>query len=68
VKLFAHPSCNAAGATLLPPFQRGKGGPGGWWILDEPELHFVRDTVVVVPDLAGWRRGRDARHPERPSL
>jgi Uma2 family endonuclease len=35
------------------PFQRGRGGPGGWLILDEPELHFGGD--VVVPDLAGWR-------------
>ncbi|MGY6216132.1 Uma2 family endonuclease [Methylolobus aquaticus] len=40
------------------PFGFGRGGPGGWWILPEPELHFVRDTEVVVPDLAGWRRER----------
>ena len=32
------------------------GGPGGWWILDEPELHLGED--VLVPDLAGWRRPR----------
>ncbi|MFZ4701548.1 MAG: Uma2 family endonuclease [Candidatus Methylumidiphilus sp.] len=39
------------------PFHFGDGGgPGGWWIIPEPEIHFVRDTVVVVPDLAGWRR------------
>jgi Uma2 family endonuclease len=24
----------------------------------EPELHFIRDTEVDVPDLAGWRRAR----------
>jgi Uma2 family endonuclease len=41
---------------LGPPFKRGRGGPGGWIILDEPELHFESD--VVVPDLAGWRRER----------
>ena len=52
------------GATLLPPFQRGKDGPGGWWILDEPEVHFERDTVVAVPDLAGWRRDRMPNLPE----
>ena len=46
------------GMRLGPPFRFGEGGPGGWWILDEPEIHFVRDTVVVVPDLAGWRRER----------
>ncbi len=37
-------------------FGRGRGGPGGWWILYEPELHLGRD--ILVPDLAGWRRGR----------
>jgi hypothetical protein len=43
---------------LVNPFQRGRGGPGGWFILMEPELHFIRDTEVAVPDLAGWRRER----------
>ncbi len=52
------------GAELLPPFQSGRGGPGGWWIIDEPELHFVQDTEVVVPDLAGWRRQRMPQIPE----
>jgi len=55
---------SSMGASLLPPFQRGKDGPGGWWILDEPEVHFVRDTVVVAPDLAGWRRERMPEIPE----
>jgi Uma2 family endonuclease len=43
----------------LAPFSRRPGspaGPGGWWILDDPELHFGAD--VVVPDLAGWRHER----------
>lgn len=44
------------GGELGPPFHRGRGGPGGWVILNEPELHLVED--VVVPDLAGWRRER----------
>jgi Uma2 family endonuclease len=44
----------ALGEELGPPFKRGRGGPGGWIILDEPELHLLGD--VVVPDLAGWRR------------
>ena len=30
---------------------RGQGGSGGWWVLDEPELHLGED--VVVPGLAG---------------
>ena len=37
------------------------GGPGGWWILGEPELHFADD--VLVPDLAGWRQERMPRVP-----
>ena len=39
------------GGLLTPPFRFGRGGPGGWWILDEPELHLGQD--VLVPDLAG---------------
>jgi len=46
------------GIDLGGPFDLGRGGPGGWWIVPEPETHFVRDTEVVVPDLAGWRRER----------
>jgi len=44
------------GTHLGGPFDSGPGGPGGWWILAEPELHLGDD--VVVPDLAGWRRTR----------
>ena len=44
----------------------GEGGPGGWWILIEPEIHFVRDTEVAVPDLAGWKKERMASLPETP--
>ena len=43
---------------LIGPFQRGRGGPGGWWIFSEPELHLRKD--VLVPDLAGWRHSRMA--------
>jgi Uma2 family endonuclease len=38
------------------PFSRSPGGPGGWWFLVEPELHFGKN--VVVPDIAAWRRER----------
>lgn len=38
------------------PFGRGRGGPGGWRLLVEPELHLGSD--VLVPDIAGWRRER----------
>jgi Uma2 family endonuclease len=45
---------------LVPRFRFGEGGPGGWWIVGEPEVHFGAraDTQVTVPDLAGWRRER----------
>jgi len=46
------------GADLIGPYSRGRNGPGGWWIIDEPEIHFARKSEVVVPDLAGWRRER----------
>lgn len=54
------------GEELGPPFKRGRGGPGGWMILDEPGLHLsTRKTRpdILVPDLAGWRR---ERLPEMP--
>ena len=67
--LYTHPrpgalltiASSVLGGELSPPFHRGRGGPGGWWILDEPELHLGDD--ILVPDLAGWRR---ERMPERP--
>lgn len=70
--LYAHPrpaSQHAAAASVLGgelhgPFRRGNGGPGGWVILDEPELHLIED--VLVPDLAGWRRERMPEMPHAP--
>jgi Uma2 family endonuclease len=50
------------GMVLGNPFHRGSGGPGGWVILDEPELHLDQD--VLVPDLAGWRRERMPAIPD----
>lgn len=49
-------------AELSGPFQRGRGGPGGWIFIVEPELHLGRQ--VVVPDVAGWRRERLPQLPE----
>src|SRR5512139_1624304 len=48
--------------ALHGPFDQGAGGPGGWWVLLEPELHFGEN--VLVPDLAGWRRDRLPRMPD----
>ena len=47
---------------LVQPFGQGRGGPGGWWILLEPELHLGEHALV--PDIAGWRRERMPRLPE----
>ena len=47
------------GVLLGGPFDMGLNGPGDWWILDEPEIHFHHGTPeqqICVPDLAGWRR------------
>ncbi|MFH0998148.1 MAG: Uma2 family endonuclease [Pseudomonadota bacterium] len=38
------------------PFQRGRGGPGGWMILYEPEICLGEN--ILVPDLAGWKKER----------
>jgi Uma2 family endonuclease len=49
-------AASVLGGEIGPPYHSGRGGPGGWWILFEPELHLKED--VLVPDLAGWRRQR----------
>ncbi len=53
---------SALGMEVGPPYDRGRNGPGGWWILDEPELHL--GPHVLVPDIAGWRRQRMPARPE----
>ncbi|MBI4706021.1 MAG: Uma2 family endonuclease, partial [Deltaproteobacteria bacterium] len=59
-------AASALGEELGPAFKRGRGGPGGWILLDEPELHLRGD--ILVPDLAGWRRERLPRLPPEPYL
>ena len=62
-----HASCAfELGLELGEPFRRGRGGPGGWLFLFEPELRLGSDTLV--PDLAGWRRERMAAVPDGPAL
>ncbi|MDE0698071.1 MAG: Uma2 family endonuclease [Boseongicola sp.] len=68
--LHAHPrpasrhawASSGIGAKISPPFNYGDGGPGGWWIVFEPELHLAED--IVVPDLAGWRRETMPEYPD----
>ena len=56
-------------ADLINPFQRGRGGPGGWWIKAEPEIHFEgEERNVFVPDLAGWRRETLPTYPVAPYM
>jgi len=50
------------GHEMTGPFNRGRGGPGGWIFLTEPELHL--GPHVVVSDLAGWKRERLTPFPE----
>jgi Uma2 family endonuclease len=57
---------SALGSELGGPFHQGRGGPGGWWILFEPELHLGAD--VVVPDLSGWRRSRLPTLPDAAAI
>jgi Uma2 family endonuclease len=60
-------TASVAGMDLGGAFHRKRGDserPGGWWILDEPELHLGPD--VLVPDLAGWRRDRLPSIPNAP--
>ena len=68
--LYTHPrpappharASSALGGKIGNPFDYDAGGPGGWWIIDEPELHLGED--ILVPDLAGWRRERMAQLPD----
>jgi len=50
------------GRELTGPFDRERSSPGGWWIIDEPELHLGEE--IVVPDLAEWRRERMPDYPD----
>jgi Uma2 family endonuclease len=56
-------AASTLGMELGGPFHRGRGGPGGWWILDEPELQLV-PKEPVIPDLAGWRLERMPELPD----
>lgn len=56
-------SASGLGVFIGGAFEYGIGGPGGWWILDEPEVHLGKD--IVIPDLAGWRT---ERMPELPDV
>jgi Uma2 family endonuclease len=54
------------GTLLGNPFDRGRGGPGGWTLLYEPDLHLGEH--VIVPDMGGWRLERLPSVPDAPWL
>lgn len=58
------------GVLIGGAFDLGIGGPGGWWIVDEPELSLGVDPRFdpVVPDIAGWRRESLPRLPVTPQF
>ena len=64
----AHPSpehADAMGSLLdavFGPYRRGRGGPGGWWILPEVDVQLPTGDCVR-PDLSGWRRERVPNFP-----
>jgi len=53
------------GSEALPPPRHPESSWGDalQGLLPEPEVHFLRDVDVDVPDLAGWRRERMPRIP-----
>ncbi len=73
-ELYTHPrpaaphaeAASVLGMDIGSAFHRGRGGPGGWIILVEPELHL--DPNILVPDLAGWRRERLPEVPKEAFL
>jgi Uma2 family endonuclease len=55
-------AASSLGFELGPPYRFGRGGPGGWIIHFEPELHLGAN--VIVPDLAGWKKERFTISPD----
>jgi len=53
---------NSLSDELTGPYQKGRGGPGGWVFFDEPEIKF--GINLLVPDIAGWRRERLLAYPD----
>jgi Uma2 family endonuclease len=48
---------------LQGPYDFGRGGPGGWWILIEPGIE-LESSPEFSPDVAGWRRERLPELPD----
>lgn len=50
------------GGEIVQPYRFGRGGPGGWIILFEPEI--MLGEQLLVPDFGGWRKERFAVRSE----
>ena len=54
-------------ATLIeevgPPYHRGRGGPGGWIFIVEPEI--ILGEHIIIPDVAGWKAERFPKEEEQ---
>jgi hypothetical protein len=63
---FRHPNhalaSSSRGGELDGSYFKGRGGPGGWWIIDEPEIHLGDD--VLVADVAGWKKEHMPKLPK----
>jgi Uma2 family endonuclease len=57
----------SVGSDVRGPYQRGRGGPGGWWILLEPGIE-LPGSPEVSPDVAGWRKERLPKLPANESI
>ncbi len=55
-------AANSLSDELTGPFQKGRGGPGGWVFFVEPEIGFGEQ--LLVPDIAGWKRDRLSAYPD----
>jgi Uma2 family endonuclease len=53
------------GGSIGDPFDDGRGGPGGWWIITEPGIELPNNTKEISPDVAGWRRERLPKLPRK---
>jgi Uma2 family endonuclease len=53
-------------AELRGPFQRNRGGPGGWWLVPDVDVLFGPNDIYR-PDISGWRKENLPAFPlERP--
>jgi Uma2 family endonuclease len=55
---------SAVGSDIHQAYQRGRGGPGGWWVLIEVDIELRPRAQAYRPDISGWKRERVTRIPE----